>query len=197
MVNKFLLKEGITPLAVSFVVTVFFYLIDLEFLGFLFLLVTLFIGYIFKNKSRHIYANTTSILSPIDGKVIAIDNSHGKTKLYCKVNLFDDHIVRAPIASDLQVKKFQHGINLDPNSVKSKLLNEQIVLKFDDLKIRFISGLCNIALHKPDETISYQQGDSLFTFIDGIVIITIKHNNNLAINIGDKLLSGQTILFKR
>lgn len=196
MFNKFLLQEGLKPLIILSMLTLFFYFIECGFLSFLFLMLTLFVGYVFRNSSRYIHENSKSVLSPIDGKVIAIDTINGKTKIYCKVSLCGDHTVRAPFTSSINIKKFQHGVNLHPNSEKAKLLNEQIVVKFDDLKIRFISGLCNITLQKP-EAQSYQQGDSVFTFVDGMVVITIKNTNKLLLTVGEKLLSGQTILFKR
>ena len=41
------------------------------------------------------------------------------------------------------------------------------------------------------------QGDKISVFLDGLVIITVAKENELMVNIGDKLTSGQTILFKK
>jgi phosphatidylserine decarboxylase len=150
----------------------------------------------YRNNYRHVFSNTQNVLAPIDGTITAIDNTNGKYKIYCKVGLLNNHVLRAPIDAELKIKKFKHGLNLNPNTYKASLYNEQIVLKFDDIKLKIISGLCNSKMKRPKET-NVSQGDKIGVFIDGIVIITVSSKNNLLVNIGDKVTSAQTVLFKK
>ena len=121
---------------------------------------------------------------------------NGKYKVYCKVGLLDNHIVRAPLSTTMKIKKYKRGLNLNVNSYKASLYNEQVVLKFDDIKVKLISGLCNIKIKRMYES-NVSQGDKISVFIDGLVIITISDGIDLLIKIGDKLTAGQTILFKQ
>jgi len=69
-------------------------------------------------------------------------------------------------------------------------------LKFDDIKVKLISGLCNNKIKRiPNRNVI--QGEKITVFLDGLVIISIDEKSKLMVNIGDKLISGQTVLFKR
>ena len=152
--------------------------------------------FIYRNPSRHIFENSKSILSPIDGKIIAIDCVDGKQKIYCKVNLCNNHILRAPQSGNFKIKKYHHGLNLNPNSYKANILNEQITIKFKNLKLKLISGICNQTIEYSEKT-EAMQGENIGLFLDGIAIMTVKENFSLMIDIGDKVTAGQTIIFKK
>jgi phosphatidylserine decarboxylase len=194
--NSLILKEGFKNIAIVFTIAFFLKLFISDCLGVITLLIGIFLLFVYRDTSRHIFKNTQSVLAPVDSKIIAIDKVNGKMKIYCKVNLLDNHILRAPIDADMKVKKYRHGLNLNPNSYKASLYNEQVVLKFDDMKVKLISGLYNNKIKRiHDKTIS--QGDKVTLFIDGIVVITLKDEFDLLVKIGDNLTSGQTILFKK
>jgi len=194
--NKLILKEGYKYIAVTFLIAIFLELFISDCLGTIAILIGLLLLYIYRGSNRHIFSNTQSVLSPIDSTVIAVDKAHGKIKIHCQVGLLDNHILRAPIDALMKVKKFKHGLNLNPNSYKASLYNEQVVLKFDDVKLKLISGLCNPKMKRIQEE-KVQQGEKISVFIDGLVIITIDEKSDLLVNIGDKLTAGQTILFKK
>lgn len=160
------------------------------------ILIGFFMMYVYRDTNRYIFSNIQSVLAPIDSTVTAIDKLNGKFKIYCKVSLLNNHLLRAPIDSDMKVKKYKHGLNLNPNSYKASLYNEQVTLKFEDIKVKLISGLCNIRIKKINDK-PMLQGEKVAIFLDGIVIITVQSNHEILINIGDKLTAGQTILFKK
>jgi len=194
--SKLILKEGHKVIAILAIATIFSYLFICDTFATIVLAATLFSLYVFRTTNRHIFANTDNVLAPTDGKVIAIDKFENKQKIYCKVNLCDSHVVKAPIDAQMKIKKQKHGLNLSPSSCKGKLLNEQVVIKFDNIKLKLISGLCNISMEKL-ESRDIIQGENICVFLDGIAEITIKDNCDLLVNIGDKLTAGQTLLFKK
>ena len=189
--NSIILNSGYKYIAITFVIAIILTTLDLDTLGAIAFIITLVIGFAYSNPNRDILKDEDSILSPIDGVVTAIDKVGGKQKIYCKINLCDTPTVRAPIDSTLKIKKYQNGLNLNPNSYKASILNEQITFKFKDLKLKLISGLCSpkIEFSKKHKV---KQGEGIAVFIDGIAIITIKETKKLSINIGDKLKAGQT-----
>jgi len=194
--NKVILTEGYKNIIVIFAVSIFLSLFISDCLAYLGFALGVFALYVYRDNYRHIFSNTQSVLAPIDSTVTAIDSVDGKYKIYCKVSLFNNHILRAPISTNMKIKQHRRGLNLNTNSYKSSLYNEQIVLKFDDIKIRLISGLCNNKMKRINGS-EVTQGDKISVFLDGLVIITVDDKEELNIKIGDKLTSGQTILFKK
>lgn len=202
MMNKsFIVKEGYTPVLISFVVTFILYLIDYEFLGAIGVLMTLLLIYIYRDTARYIYENSSSILAPIDGKVIAIDHKKHSTKLYVEVDLFSNHNIRSPFCCTAKIKSRQYGLNLDPSGFKGSLLNEQMKIKFiskefedKSIKVKLISGFFNPSLSiKLKE--NYQQGEKIGLFVNGIVEITLK-DLQTTLKLNDKIKAGQTIISK-
>jgi len=194
--NKLILSEGYKTIAITFVISIVLMLFISDCLAYIGIVVGLALIFIYRDTYRHIFKNTQSVLAPIDATITAIDNVNGKYKIYCKVSLCNNHVLRAPIDADVKVKKFRRGLNLNPNSYKASLYNEQTVLKFSDIKIKLISGLCNHKMKRIKEC-TVSQGDKISVFLDGLVIITVPQENELLINIGDKLTAGQSILFKK
>jgi len=194
--SKLILSEGYKTITITFVVAIALMLFISDCLGYIGLLIGLALLFIYRDSNRHIFKNTTSVLAPIDSTVSAIDHVNGKYKIYCKVSLCNNHILRAPVDADVKIKKYRRGLNLNPNSYKASLYNEQTVLKFSDIKIKLISGLCNHKMKRVKEC-SVSQGDKISVFLDGLVVITVPENYELTLKIGDKLTSGQSILFKK
>jgi len=202
MINSnIILKEGYKPIFILVIISFILNIFISDFLGTIAIILTLITIYAYRNPARHIFENTQSVLSPIDARVVAIDRVDDDIKIYCKINIFDTHIIRSPFEGELKVKGFKHGLNLNPNTPKAQLLNEQLKLKFlskdgdSNLKLKLISGFFNPSISKIDEK-DVSQGDKVATFLDGLAVITIKQND-LLININDKLKAGQTILFKK
>ncbi len=198
---SFISNRGVKPIIVLITLTIIFSIIS-DFFGGLFFLLTLFSFYVFRDTKRYIFENSDSVLSPVDGKVIAIDRVDDKVKVYCKVSLCDNHTVRAPFSGEVKVKKYHKGLNLDPNTLKAKTLNEQISYKFisdnkkEYLKLKLISGFFNIGIEKTENK-TLLQGDAISFFIDGIAVITVSKESELLVQIGDKISSGQSILYKK
>jgi len=198
---SFISNRGVKPIIVLITLTIIFSIIS-DFFGGLFFLLTLFSFYVFRDTKRYIFENSDSVLSPVDGKVIAIDKVDDKVKVYCKVSLCDNHTVRAPFSGEVKVKKYHKGLNLDPNTLKAKTLNEQISYKFisdnkkEYLKLKLISGFFNIGIEKTENK-TLLQGDAITFFIDGIAVITVSKESELLVQIGDKISSGQSILYKK
>ena len=194
--NGIILAQGYKHIIIAFIIAMIIKLLISSFLGNIALIVTLFIVFAYRNPNRYIHENSYNILSPIDAVVTAIDYQDGKKNIYCKVNFCNTHIVRAPQDGEINVEKYQHGLNLNPNSYKSSLLNEQIIFKFDSLKLKLISGICNPKIQYLKK-IKVTQGENFALFFDGIAIISVDENKEIFVKIGDKIKSGQTMICKK
>jgi len=192
--NEYILKEGynviLSSLLVSFIVDIFISDVFANIL-YVFVFVLLFI---FRNPSRVNYiAKNDDVLSPIDGRVIAIDKSKNKQKIYIDVSLCDSHVFRAPLNSKYKLKSLRNGLNLNSNSFKAKKLNAQAVLKFDDIKVKLISGICNSKLNFISST-EIKSSDEVGVFLQGLVIIEMPNTYKINTNINEKVNSTTTIL---
>jgi len=137
----------------------------------------------------------TNIISPVDGKIQAIDIVKGKYKVYCDVGVFDGNNILAPIDSSMIIKSYTNGLNLSSDTYKAKLLNERVNIKFGDISLKLLGGVCNskIKLLKED---TVQQGEKIGKFINGIAIMKLPKYTDLSIQIGDKIKAGQTMIGK-
>jgi len=191
--NEYILKEGyniiLTSLLVSFIVDIFIS----DGLANIFYLLVFLLLFIYRNPSRVNYlAKDDDILAPIDGKVIAIDKSKNKQKIYIDVSLCNSHVLRTPINSKYKLKSLKNGLNLNSNTFKAKKLNAQAILKFDDIKIKLISGIYNSKLNFKDSQ-HLNAGENIGIFLQGLIIIEIPNNYKLNININDNIYSKSTI----
>lgn len=188
-----ILKEGYVYIIISFAVSLLSFILICDTLGLIFLIITAVVLYTYRNPNRYIFENSSHVLSPVDGTVTAIDHVNGKHKIYCSVGICDASLVKAPSDSSLKIKKYQNGLNLDPDSYKGNLLNEQIIYKFDNMKLKLISGLCNPKIVFSDAC-EVKQGEDVAVFVQGSAVITLKEKKELHINIGDKLKAGQSVI---
>ncbi|HFU75130.1 MAG TPA: hypothetical protein ENK66_02685 [Arcobacter sp.] len=186
--NNLLLKEGFKPLAIALALAVFSFLFLCNTLGFIFLVAGMFIFYIYRNPIMgFIPKDENNIMSPIVGKISSIDYSKNNYKIYIDVNLCDKHILRAPKSSAFHIKKIIHGLNLCHNTFKAKELNSRATLKFDDIKVKLLSGVCNkeIILEEEEQVITSQR---VGLFFHGLVMVEIPKNEyELSVTLGQKV----------
>jgi len=189
--NGTLLKQGLLPVIITILLTVLFVLLESGFFIFVSFIVLIGMFYVFKNPDIEINRDDKAVLAPVDGTITAIDTIEDEKLIFCKVSLADTHVVRSPISSSMKIIGHRYGLNLNPNSYKGYLLNEFVEFEFDYIKLKLLSGVCNVSIDY-SENPQVTQGERVSVFIDGIAVIRIKNDVELNINIGDKILAGQT-----
>ncbi|MCK9336875.1 MAG: hypothetical protein M0P43_03480 [Arcobacteraceae bacterium] len=195
MSNKFIIaQEGFKPLAiVAGIWFVLKFILSCDIIGNLIFLLFIFMAYIFRNPEREIYTSANEIASPIDGKVVAIDSKDGKSFIYVDVSLLDAHLLRSPDDTKIEIESTRHGIHLNPNTKTGKLLNEQIVLDCQSLKLHLLSGVCRFDIII-NNTGVVPKGKRFGFFLQGVAKIEIDNNIKIPVKIGDKLLAGESII---
>ena len=195
MSNFKILKEGYKVIAIAFAIAFFIKFFICDFLGNIAILVALFIVYVYRDDSREVFITQESVLSPIDGKIKAIDYVDGIQKIYCDVNLCDTHVLRAPVDGEYSVESLYHGTKISADMLKAKHLNERATIEFPNLTLNLLSGVCNSKL-QIEEKNDVKQGERIGLFFNGLVIIETEKALKLSIKIGDKIKAGQTIIGK-
>ncbi len=195
MSNTFIVaKEGYKPLGIVFAVWfVLKFILSFDLIGNLTFLLLIFMLYVFRNPEREIYAGDNDILSPIDGKIVAIDNKDGKNLIYVDISILDTHILRSPDNTEIEVESQKHGIHLNPNTKKGKLLNEQLVLNFQSLKLHLLSGVCKFDI-MINNTGKVPRGKRFGFFLQGVATMEIDKKLKLQVKIGDKLSAGESVI---
>lgn len=191
MINKFVAKEGLLYIYISFAIFVFSYLFICDTLALITLFITIFFVYIYRDNLKE-KAKVEALVSPASGKIMAIDKVDSQTVIYLNVGLLDSHILIAPKDSFFKEEMHINGLNLCVNSFKAKQLNEKRVLTFNDIKVELISGRFNISHSFTNEKdmIQYQK---VGTFINGIVKIYIPLTYNLNVKLGKKIKAGEVL----
>jgi phosphatidylserine decarboxylase len=131
--NNVILNEGVKPLIVIFIVAVVLDMFNFDILANIAYILTLFVIIIFRDTKTKNDSFKNEIVSPIDGKVIAIDIVDNKKLIYLKVSLLNNHKLVAPIDANMQIVHFKKGLNLPSYMYKAKKLNEQLTIKFNDI----------------------------------------------------------------
>lgn len=96
-----------------------------------FVLLTLFCAYFFRDPERQIPSGTGVVLSPADGKVMevvkALDASAPGESWVIRIflSVFDPHIQRAPMAGTVSAIHYTKGKFLDARDPKAAFENEQ------------------------------------------------------------------------
>ena len=81
-------KEGFKYIFYAFLMTIVFSILDLEFLELLSFLILIFFTFIYRNPEReNILYQEDSVVCPIDGKVIAIDEFKDNSKYSYKITI--------------------------------------------------------------------------------------------------------------
>jgi phosphatidylserine decarboxylase len=103
-----------------------------EFLTWLFLLLTLLIGHFFRDPQRVITAAPQELVSPADGKVIAIElceepcfTHKACWKISIFMSVFNVHVNRIPYAATLRGLHYEQGKFFAANRLDASSKNEQ------------------------------------------------------------------------
>jgi len=127
-----IVKEGLSFLIPSSILTFLFLLLGWRWIAFLGLLMTLFIAYFFRNPKRKIPSLKNIVLSPADGKIVYLgecEEARFLKQKVLKISIFmsplDVHLNRAPVSGRVIETKYHPGKFLMASREKASLLNEQ------------------------------------------------------------------------
>jgi len=194
--NFLILSQGYNKILSVLLLSILFDIVSFDTLscmGYTFVVILLFI---YRNPSINNFSkDTNNFFSPVDGKIIAIDKTKNKQKIYINVSICNTHLVTSPKDCTMSIHKIKNGLNLPCNTYKAKKLNNQITLKFDNIKVKFISGICNNEINFINP-IKLKLGDEIGLFMQGLVIIELPLNTNLEVNLNNKVYSNKTLITK-
>ena len=172
------------------------------------LIIFVFILWFFRNPKRNIIKNPELILSPADGKVIAINEvdeleyfKNKKIQISIFLSPLDIHVNRYPVSGEILYSKYHKGEYLVAWHPKSSSKNERTTVviknkKFGEVMYRQIAGaVARRVVNYAKVRSSVEQGDdSGFIKFGSRVDLFLSKDLNLKIKVGDKVKGGLSII---
>jgi phosphatidylserine decarboxylase len=167
--------------------------------------------YFFRNPTRNIIPHAEAILSPADGKIVAIERVYESEYMQTDciqvsifMSPFNVHVNRSPIAGDIQYFKYHPGKYLVAFHPKSSTKNERttvVVKRQDGLQILFrqIAGfVARRIVFYPKEGDRLNQGDEVgFIKFGSRLDVFLPLDAKIEVSLGEKVKGGLTVLAKR
>jgi len=206
-------SEGRKILVGSFVLAIIFLIINLEYqqpvwlwLGVGFLIFFLFSLNFFRDPSRPMPEGDENIISPADGKIVAIksiiDSKSGEEKQLISIflNVFNVHTNRMPVDGSFVSVKYKKGKFLAAFDHAASDENEQTIIEIatprGNVGLKQIAGLVARRIHcyaKEGEQMS--KGDRLgFIMFGSRTDLILPTNVSIQVKMGQKVTGNKTII---
>jgi phosphatidylserine decarboxylase len=131
--------EGIPFIAICMAGTVILFILDWKITAIPMTVLTLFMIYFFRDPNRPPIHDESAILTPADGKVLAIEDlqhgdnryQNGTKKISIFMSLFNAHINRIPMSGRIAELSYHPGKFFSANRDKASVFNEHNILTLD------------------------------------------------------------------
>lgn len=194
-------KAGYKLLSISIGLFILFSLFGWGFFKFLTFLAFVALVYIYRNPEREIpYFQNGSLISPVDGKVIAINTLDNGYEVVVKSSLLDTSILRAPFLSKVKSFHIRKGTRLSTDIRKSMLLNEKLQIEFEDKNknIVYVEHILDNSIDDITANIHLEQdlnqGKRYGVMTKGKTIIRLPITCRLSLHVGEQVRAGETLL---
>ncbi|MDC2987106.1 phosphatidylserine decarboxylase [Candidatus Pelagibacter bacterium] len=202
-------KEGYKFLAIS-IITTFIILFFSKFLGILFIIITVWVYYFFRDPERYSIGDDKFLVSPADGLVTDISEKSGPEELrlentsYTKIsifmNVFNCHVNRVPTSGKVEEIFYKPGKFLNASLDKASEENERNYYKIklnngEEIIIVQIAGLiarrivCDV-----EQGQELKQGDRLGMIRFGSRVDVYFKNKKPLVKLGQNIVAGESLL---
>ena len=202
-------KEGYKFLAISILAT-FIVLFFSKFLGFLFILVTVWVYYFFRDPERYSINNDTYFVSPADGLITDISEKSGPEELrlentsYTRVsvfmNVFNCHVNRVPSSGKVEEIYYKPGKFLNASLDKASDENERNYFKIklkngEEIIIVQIAGLiARRIVCEVEQGQDLKQGERVGMIRFGSRVDIYFKNKKVLAKIGQNVVAGESLI---
>lgn len=207
-------KEGISMviwgIAISILIFFIYFATRLQIfllLTFLAMLFTVFTFYFFRDPDRVIPDKENIIVSPADGRILAIDTVQETSfingeaiKVSIFLSVFNVHITRIPISGTVKHLQYKKGKFLPAFADKASQENEQMIIGIETEKekilFKLIAGLIarRVVCHlKENQTVTIGKRCGMIKFGSRVDIFLPKQTKIL-VKKGDKVKGGESII---
>jgi len=202
-------KEGYKFLAISILAT-FLVLLFSNFFGSIFILITVWVYYFFRDPERYSINNDKFLVSPADGLVTDISERSGPVELrlenttYTRVsifmNVFNCHVNRTPISGKVEEIYYKPGKFLNASLDKASEENERNYYKIktsngEEIIIVQIAGLiARRIVCQVEQDQELKQGERIGMIRFGSRVDIYFKNKNILAKQGQNVVAGESLI---
>ncbi|HET6268176.1 MAG TPA: phosphatidylserine decarboxylase family protein [Acidobacteriota bacterium] len=168
--------------------------------GCVFVILTAFIAFFFRDPKRTFLGNEAQVASPADGKIVAVKGEGAEPVVSIFLSIFNVHVNRAPVGGTISRIQYTPGKFLAAFDERASNQNEQnsITIQHGSSELRFvqIAGLIarrivcwkheGEALHAGDRVGLIRFGSRVDVFFPSGSKVSVKE--------GDQVKAGQTVI---
>ena len=202
-------KEGYKFLAISILIT-FIVLLFSKFLGFLLMLITVWVYYFFRDPERYPINDDNYLVSPADGLITDISEKSGPEELrlentsYTRIsvfmNVFNCHVNRVPSSGQVEEIYYKPGKFLNASLDKASEENERNYFKIklingEEIIIVQIAGLiARRIVCEVEQGQNLKQGERIGMIRFGSRVDIYFKNKKVLAKLGQNVVSGESLI---
>ena len=205
-------KEGYRFVAIAIIITFILLLIS-KFLGFIGILLTIWVYYFFRDPDRVSIQNENFLVSPADGLISKISEVEGPvelnlenkkfTKISIFMNVFNCHVNRSPVSAKVEEIFYKPGKFLNATLDKSSEENERNYYRLktldgEEVIIVQIAGLiARRIVCEVNESQEVQQGERIGMIRFGSRVDIYFNNRKLLAREGQNVTAGESLIAEK
>jgi phosphatidylserine decarboxylase len=205
--------EGYKFLIISSIITLILLSIS-SFFGFIFIFVTIWVYYFFRDPERIVIEDSNYLVSPADGRISSISEVKGPielgldnkqfTKVSIFMNVFDCHVNRSPSNGEIEEIFYKPGKFLNASLDKASEENERNYFKIKDeetsenIVIVQIAGLiARRIVTQVQKSQKVKQGERLGMIRFGSRVDIYFSQRNTMVKVGQNVIAGESLIARK
>ena len=205
--------EGYKFLIISSIITLILLSIS-SFFGFIFIFVTIWVYYFFRDPERIVIEDSNYLVSPADGRISSISEVKGPielgldnkqfTKVSIFMNVFDCHVNRSPSNGEIEEIFYKPGKFLNASLDKASEENERNYFKIKDeetsenIVIVQIAGLiARRIVTQVQKSQKVKQGERLGMIRFGSRVDIYFSQRNTMVKVGQNVIVGESLIARK
>ena len=206
--DNIIAHEGYPFIVFSLVITIFIAFLGIGWLAILFVFITFFIVWFFRNPERSFQEEEKVLISPADGKIIKIENvevngtiSGRFKKISIFMNVFNVHVNRAPYSGKIEAINYHEGKFFSANLDKASLDNErnEVMIRTEDGRPVWMVQIAGLIARRivcwVNVGTNIKKGERFGLIRFGSrVEVYLPEDSRISVKLGDKVKAGQTSL---
>jgi len=205
--------EGYKFLIISSIITLILLSIS-SFFGFIFIFVTIWVYYFFRDPERIVIEDSNYLVSPADGRISSISEVKGPielgldnkqfTKVSIFMNVFDCHVNRSPSNGEIEEIFYKPGKFLNASLDKASEENERNYFKIKDeetsenIVIVQIAGLiARRIVTQVQKSQKVKQGERLGMIRFGSRVDIYFSQRDTMVKVGQNVIAGESLIARK
>ena len=204
--------EGYKFLIISSIITLVVLSIS-SFFGFIFIFITIWVYYFFRDPERVVIEDQNYLTSPADGRISSISEVKGPvelgldskqfTRVSIFMNVFDCHVNRSPSNGEIEEIFYKPGKFLNASLDKASEENERNYFKIKDeenenIVVVQIAGLiARRIVTQVQKTQKIKQGERLGMIRFGSRVDIYFSKRNTMVKVGQNVIAGESLIARK